>query len=74
MVYKSPIFTESNFSPLNIEMKAMRASSSFPIPYENQRFASVRQYNDVNFFCRGYMITRIIVAARAHCVLTVNPE
>ena len=74
MVYNSPIFIESYSSPLNIEMKAMRAGSSVPIPYEIQRFASIRRCNDVNFFCGGYMITRIIVAARAHCVLVENPE
>ena len=55
-------------------MKAMRAGSSVPIPYEIQRFASVRRCFDVNFFCGGYMITRIIVATRAHCILIVNQE
>ena len=74
MVYKSPIFTESNASPLNIEMKAMRAGRNVPIPYEIQRFASVRRHDDSNFFCGGYMITRVILATRAHCVLIVNPE
>ena len=74
MVYKSLIITESNSSPLNIETKAMRAGPSVPIQYEFQRFASLRRCNDVNFFCGGYMITGIILIARAHCVLIVNPK
>ena len=51
-----------------MEMKALPQSLYVGSQYFEDRYASLRRVVDKKQFCGGYMLTSVILAARAYCV------